>query len=282
MKKLVVLTLVCCAVAFASELSELQEILTATNATWTAGENEIALQDERGEIFFGDLELDDTMDYAFNYEVLEPMRASSYIAPHTSVKNQGSCGSCYAFAAVGCYESYRKVKDGVTIDGSEQDFMMKAPKVNVGNGCQGGRTAVVLDVFKKLGITTEANCPYLAYEKACANSGTELKINSWATVNDLASIKSALQKYGALLVALVVYKDFMSYKSGVYRYTTGNKLGGHAVLLVGFDDAKQAFKVKNSWGPSWGENGYFWIGYDQMDNCVQFISRSNGAHYIKN
>ena len=210
------------------------------------------------------------------------MRASSYIAPHTSVKNQGSCGSCYAFAAVGCYESYRKVKNGVTIDGSEQDFMMKAPKINVGNGCRGGRTAVVLKVLEQLGITTEAKCPYLAKEQECANSGTELKINSWGTVNDLESVKSALQKYGALLVAFVVYNYFRYYKSGVYRYTSGSQLGGHAVLLVGFDDAKQAFKVKNSWDTSWGENGYFWIGYDQMDNCVQFIRRSSGAHYIKN
>ena len=282
MKKLVVLALVCCAVAFAMDVQELQEILTATNATWTAKENEIALQAERGEIFFGDLELDEAIDGVLDYEVLEPMRASSYIAPHTSVKNQKNCGSCYAFAAVGCYESYRKVKNGVTIDGSEQDFMMKAPKINVGNGCRGGRTAVVLDVFKKLGITTEAKCPYLAYEKECANSGTELKINSWATVKDLASVKSALQKYGALLCAFCVYSDFMNYGSGVYRYTTGSFQGGHAVLLVGFDDAKQAFKVKNSWGTGWGENGYFWIGYDQMDNCVQFIQRSSGAHYIKN
>ena len=70
----------------------------------------------------------------------------------------------------------------------------------------------------------------------------------------------------------------MHYKSGIYSYTTGKKLGGHAVLLVGYNDAEQYFLVKNSWDTGWGEGGFFKIAYSQMDNEVNF-AMSTIAYY---
>jgi hypothetical protein len=70
------------------------------------------------------------------------------------------------------------------------------------------------------------------------------------------------------------------YRGGVYDYNGGDiswELNGHAVLLVGYDDATQSFKVKNSWGPNWGESGYFRISYDDVQDDVKFGSYAVSA-----
>ncbi|HMK64558.1 MAG TPA: C1 family peptidase, partial [Thermodesulfobacteriota bacterium] len=69
-----------------------------------------------------------------------------------------------------------------------------------------------------------------------------------------------------------VYADFFSYHGGIYSYTTGAYQGGHAVLIVGYDDVNQCFIVKNSWGTGWGESGYFRIAYNQMASPIYFGS----------
>ena len=68
---------------------------------------------------------------------------------------------------------------------------------------------------------------------------------------------------GALVAGFTAYQDFFAYKSGVYTQHSGNRVGGHAVCIVGYDDDKQAWLAKNSWGNDWGEQGFFWIGYGQ-------------------
>jgi hypothetical protein len=67
-----------------------------------------------------------------------------------------------------------------------------------------------------------------------------------------------------------VYSDFYYYSGGVYQYTSGTYQGGHAILIVGYDDAGQYFIVKNSWGSGWGESGYFRIGYSEFNSVVNF------------
>ena len=67
-----------------------------------------------------------------------------------------------------------------------------------------------------------------------------------------------------------VYTDFYSYIGGIYKYVTGKLEGGHAILIVGYDDASQYFIVKNSWGDGWGESGYFRIAYSELSRPVYF------------
>jgi C1A family cysteine protease len=75
----------------------------------------------------------------------------------------------------------------------------------------------------------------------------------------------ALAQYGPIPTTMMVFSDFKSYKSGVYTQTPGSKfLGGHAILIVGYDDADQSFIVKNSWAADWGDKGYFKIGYSEV------------------
>jgi hypothetical protein len=67
-----------------------------------------------------------------------------------------------------------------------------------------------------------------------------------------------------------VYYDFFSYRSGIYSYATGTYQGGHAILLIGYDDVNQCFICKNSWGAGWGEGGYFRIAYSELTSATQF------------
>lgn len=190
----------------------------------------------------------------------------------TPVKDQGACGSCWAFSAVAAMESNYALKHGELIDLSEQSVL----------GCSGGGScsdggwystvfAWLLDDSSAF-LTDENNSPYLSTD-ACAvevqpldikviNYGI-LETEDWLSYkNDINDIKNSIVKYGAVSAALFSgNNDFLSYKSGVIR---GNNEYGpdHAITIVGWDDDKQAWLIKNSWGEYWGEKGYGWVGYD--------------------
>jgi len=89
---------------------------------------------------------------------------------------------------------------------------------------------------------------------------------------DVTSLKEACQQYGPLATTMIVYDDFDYYTGGVYSYAYGAAEGGHAVLIVGWDDPSQSFYVKNSWGTGWGEAGYFQIAYTEVGGATQFGS----------
>ncbi len=67
-----------------------------------------------------------------------------------------------------------------------------------------------------------------------------------------------------MVTTMYVYADFINYSSGVYKHTTGSGLGGHAVSLIGFDDVKRAWIIRNSWGPDWGMSGFGYVSYDDV------------------
>ena len=84
------------------------------------------------------------------------------------------------------------------------------------------------------------------------------------------ALKNALSTHGPLVTTFSVYEDFYDYSEGIYSYVSGGYLGGHAVLLVGYNDDEQYFIVKNSWGTWWGEDGYFRIAYSEVNGTTQF------------
>ncbi|MBI5243422.1 MAG: C1 family peptidase [Elusimicrobia bacterium] len=191
----------------------------------------------------------------------------------TPARDQKKCGSCWAFAMTGGLESYILVnehKPGKNLDLSEQVFVSCS-----GTGsCNGG--TLNAGFLKSTGLPPEKYYPYTATDGDCstAQAGWEdaaYKVSAWGSVaQKLASMKSALAKYGPLPTAMMVYEDFMHYKSGIYSYATGKRLGGHAILLVGYNDDEQYFIVKNSWGTGWGEDGFFKIAYSEIDSRVDF------------
>jgi len=186
----------------------------------------------------------------------------------TGVRDQGNCGSCYAFAATAVLESRILITSrspDMELDLSEQS-MVSCDSENY--GCDGGFLDVAFDFLKKTGAPLEACYPYTSGTsgiagrcEGCADwRQNTYRITSFEDVStSVESIKSAIARYGPVLTGFTVYTDFFYYQSGIYRHTTGKIEGGHAVAIVGYDDAQQCWIIKNSWGSGWGENGYFRI-----------------------
>lgn len=210
--------------------------------------------------------------------------AQTYITP---VKNQGNCGSCWAFATTAALESYTLIKGGDSTcalgacDLSEQMLLTCS---GAGNCQYGGYIDAASTYIRATGLPSESCYAYNPGSTVCAPSSywesQVHKIDKWAyvavTSPTVDALKNALAAYGPLVTTMDVYSDFYYYyKSGVYSYTSGNYVGSHAILIVGYEDNSAYpgggyFRVKNSWGTSWGEAGFFRIAYSELVSVVNF------------
>ena len=182
----------------------------------------------------------------------------------TSVKDQGSCGSCWAFTSMATIESSHKLRNNEIIDLSEQFLVNCAPS----NGCSGGFYDTVYSwlTFNNTNVVGEADMPYQNVQNTCAlTEDTNVRLANWSTLGvspSVDEIKKALSEHGALSVAIHAPSGMPSYqKNTVYR-GYNNLVVNHAVNLVGWDDDKQAWRIKNSWGTAWADNGYGWLAYN--------------------
>jgi len=173
------------------------------------------------------------------------------------VKNQGSCGSCWAFAACGVFEADILRFDGVTRNLSEQWFV-NCSQYN----CDGGWCPA--DMFKSKGAVYETDEPYKAANGTCKSSYTyHEKIISYKEIGTQPTtdqIKNAIYTYGPVWVCVNAGSNFNAYSGGVLTKTDAGDIN-HAVVLVGWDDANSCWVMRNSWGSSWGESGYMRIKY---------------------
>lgn len=189
----------------------------------------------------------------------------TYISPYvTAIKNQASCGSCWAFAELAAFEGAILKKDGVEVDLSEQQIVSCNPW---GYGCNGGWWAY--DMFMSPGCIMETCFPYVAQDVPCDHNCPYLyQAIGWAFCEgsdepaSIASIKQAILDYGSVACAYLVDHFFQAYTGGVLTKCKRNpSWPNHMILLVGWDDNLGAWRIKNSWGTGWGENGYAWIAY---------------------
>ena len=221
----------------------------------------------------------------YNKSNLSVVDWSNFNSP---VKNQEQCGSCWAFAAIGLLENKNNQLNLIpNPDFSEQEIVSCVST----NGCGGGWYYQAFNYVKNHDLVSETCFPYVGNNSNCSNQCPNplqpVRISqftnplwNYATLNDL---KLALQD-GPLCVAMNVPVDFYSYAGGVYDYLSGSYTWGHAVLLVGYNDIEQSFKVKNSWSNSWGpEGGYFRIAYNDVTDVPKFgcyASYANGIYLV--
>lgn len=182
----------------------------------------------------------------------------------TPVKNQGQCGSCWAFSATANIESINAVKTGKLVSLSEQQIV---DCDTIDHGCGGGWQEKALDYIIQTG-GLEADSEYIyTHKKGDCKFNKEkvaVKISNYEFVSkDEEEIKAALVQNGPLAAALNA-QMLQYYHGGVFHvkwpFTCDPKLLNHAVLIVGYGQTNLGEKywiVKNSWGSRWGEKGFF-------------------------
>jgi C1A family cysteine protease/TolA-binding protein len=181
------------------------------------------------------------------------------------IRNQGSCGSCWAFAAVSTIETSNTLINGGQSDLAEQHAL----SCSNGGTCSGGWYTTVYDWLGggKDGLQTEQSLPYAGRDDKCSSKGsTPYEIDAWGWVDPIDiqpsvdDIKASMCKYGAITAAVAATPAFIAYGGGVFDERSSSQIN-HAVTLVGWDDSKGAWLLRNSWGTNWGEDGYMWIDY---------------------
>merc|ERR1712137_20993 len=178
----------------------------------------------------------------------------------TPVKNQGQCGSCWSFSTTGGLEGAWELASGNLVSVSEQQFV-DCSKQN--SGCNGGLMDHAFQFAKGVSLCSEASYPYTASDGSCSTGGCDVVIPKGGVTayTDVAHSESALMSaLNKQPVSIAIEADksaFQSYQSGVLQGNCGTQLD-HGVLAVGYgvDSGAKYWKVKNSWGGSWGEHGY--------------------------
>jgi len=277
MKAILLLTLLAC--VFAEEMLVTREYTDylKKHVTWEVMDYEDNVfrgwTVEEAQMFLGAIQPEET-EYVQPIDVVANMPSKLNWAGADcdhGVKNQGNCGSCWAFATTGM------LSDRCCMQGHDNGWLAPQELVSCdkkSKGCSGGWCTWALDYVKTVnGMVKEACFPYKASNAACPTKcadGSDWKgahvcaCPSYKTCVGVESVKSCLQK-GPVTLAFGVCRSFMNYKSGVYKCDCGGSyLGLHAVLGMGYSDEGAAhYVVRNSWGTSWGMSGYFHIGVNE-------------------
>ena len=194
------------------------------------------------------------------------------------VEDQGSIGSCTANSLVGALEYIEKKDKDVFTDLSRLFLYYNERKLEgTVNQDSGAQLRDGIKVLASQGICSEKNWPYTISKftnkptAACYKEGLTHIIESYQRIVTLNDMKTCLANLYPFVFGFTVYESFESQEvatTGIVPMPSHDEsvLGGHAVLAVGYDDSKKMVLVRNSWGTSWGIQGYFWMPYDYISN----------------
>ena len=246
----------------------------------------LGLPEERGTGGLGDDDLPPT-DHPPLY--IPPLPGNVDLAPQCApIADQGTWGSCTAFAVGNSAYNHElgKIYGGLGWNLNDAAHRVSPDYLYVVSGEIGGfppsgeygrYTDEVAEVLRTEGCATELNAPYdLVYDNNWSTEALQeaalLNITNWWEIPchspaGIHSIKAvlALQERPVFFHTYLDYQ-FLYYTSGEIWNYSGPPVGAHAMCIVGYDDSKQAFKVRNSWSADWGEAGYVWIYYNSVQN----------------
>jgi C1A family cysteine protease len=229
----------------------------------------------------------DSRDYIISTVLSTSTGSCDLSSGCTSVKNQGSIGSCTAHASIALLEcNLKRFASDTRNDVFSELFTYYVTRVNVAKGSaiedKGAYLRDTLTSLVRYGSCLEGSCPYLiqdysnvpstgAYQEALNYQVlTYLSIPVGTTLVErqtcLTTLKGILQNGYPFVGGFTCYSNLYSGQSGNVPLPVSNStiIGGHAVCFVGYDDTKQVFKFKNSWGSSWGDNGYGYLPYQYL------------------
>lgn len=280
MRITIILSLVCLAsvgVYASDELLKIRSDISKEGLSWVAGETRIFRMkpsERRGLLSPTPPEIEKTNVFvagrtAYAHPSVFDYRNYAGYNWMTPVRDQRDCGGCWAFSTLGSLEAMIRLyysDPDMDLDLSEQDLI----SCTVTGSCTyGGSQLFAANYIKASGVVDEDCFPYIAQEGDCKNKCSNPQrrefIKDAGAVGFLSiageeDIKAALLKYGPIPSSMKVYSDFYSYQGGVYQKTSNaTEEGWHAIVIVGWDDVRDAWICKNSWGDDFGENGYFMI-----------------------
>uniref|UniRef100_A0AC35U9E3 Pept_C1 domain-containing protein n=1 Tax=Rhabditophanes sp. KR3021 TaxID=114890 RepID=A0AC35U9E3_9BILA len=208
----------------------------------------------------------------YSYPAEVDWRTKGFVTP---VKNQGACGSCYIFSALGALEGMHKNASKNLVSLSEQSIL----DCDISFTCGGWYTYAVYDfIIKQKGVATQASYTYTGKKSACHFQATTIgaKMNGYLYTNggDEVALKAAIASQGPISILIDVHHDsFMNYKNGIWSEPNCRTKVNHAVLAVGYGTdpkTKQDYYLcKNSWGSQWGNKGYFKMARNNGNKCGQ-------------
>jgi cathepsin B len=212
-----------------------------------------------------------------------PKNFDSRTGDHASclkpIRDQQQCGSCWAFGAA------ETLSDNLCVMGHDAGVLSPQDLVSCdtkNKGCNGGDLIDAWAYLANTGIVTDQCMPYTAFngtrgtceEHGCpkfkCTAGSSSDGSTYNFLSEENDIKWAVYNFGSAETGFYVYEDFMNYKSGVYTHQSGQVLGGHAVKIVGWGTdsiSGDYWTVANSWGTSWGMQGYFKIAMKDKDSA---------------
>lgn len=202
---------------------------------------------------------------------LQNLKRSVNWKPHcTRIKDQQHCAACYAFSAIAGFEAMRSIVRGSKEEFSEQSMI---DCVTSNDGCRSGTPSSVLDYIATKGIAKSSSYPFVDKTDTCVKRLMKRSLLTRDSINydyldkGVLNVLEALQESPVILIH-TVNRGFKSYRNGVFDDRNCNDELDHSTLAVGYNlDAFPPYiEVKNSWGQTWGDSGYFKFAINEMSN----------------
>lgn len=270
---------------FSAELAEVvkqNELYAAGESTWFAGINRFSAMTEE--------EFSSMKGKAFSPSLPGSIRLGKSQNPGrkdwreagvvSAVKNQGGCGSCWAFATTEAIEAHYAIASGVKDTILAPQYFVNCvvnPKSCGGTGgCEGAIAELGFNLTSKVGVPLESDLPYRGSDGSCGTYPEAVTCDGYHHLapNDADELETALATAGP--VAVSVAANWGRYAGGVYEGGCKSNSCGidHAVLAVGYDT--DYWLIRNSWGASWGEGGYIRLTRSHDKDIFTDTAPANG------